>query len=364
MVSLAKVYVVTFLMDGDEELDLSPLVLQEDAPAPPKDWGAIMSILTSKGREQRVIFSVAIFLCVFFVVLLVHSILTKTTFLVPTAFTQLLHAILLFVTLITDYYATLGPDEYHTYGYARATIVCCFAVSLSVILFAFSLLLEALKKFLSDGSDPGHELPTLLQAFPHILAFLVYSIAGALLRKHGRNPTQSKTPHLHAAFLVFVSGAMHSLSHLAAGIVPFLMLPDEATAQAAPLFHGLVALFIIDRARLLIGPSFLVLMQATPAKLLEVIDKRIGETVIDRMIREASHFEGVLECKSAHFWGLTFTDYIGSLHIRAKNDANEQHIISQVHAKFDPVVGHFTAQVEKDHWDRLGNSEGVIEEET
>ena len=349
-------------MDSDEELDLSPLVLQEEVASPPKDWNTIMSSLTAKGREQRVIFSVAIFLGVFFVGLLLHSILTKSTLLVPIAFTQLLHSVLLFVTLATDYYSTLGPDEHHTYGYARSTIVCCFAVSLSIILFAFSLLLEALKQFLSDGSDPAQELPTLIQTFPHLLGLAVYAVSAFLMRKHGRDPTHSRTPHLHAAFLVFVSGAMHSLSHLAAGIVPFLMLPDEATVQAAPLFHGLVALFIIDRARLLIGPSFLVLMQATPAKLLEVIDKRIGETVIDRMIREASHFEGVLECKSAHFWGLTFTDYIGSLHIRAKNDANEQHIIAQVHAKFDPVVGHFTAQVEKDHWDRLGNDENALEE--
>jgi Co/Zn/Cd efflux system component len=148
---------------------------------------------------------------------------------------------------------------------------------------------------------------------------------------------------------------MHSLAHFAAGIVPFLSLPKEVTGQAAPLFHGLVALFIIDRAKILLWPSFLVLMQATPEELLEVLDPRSGETVIDRMIREASHFEGVLECKSAHFWGLTFTDYVGSLHIRAKNDANEQHIIAQAHAKFDPVLVNFTAQVEKDHWDRLGN---------
>jgi hypothetical protein len=62
-----------------------------------------------------------------------------------------------------------------------------------------------------------------------------------------------------------------------------------------------------------------------------------------------------LDCKSAHFGGLTFTDYVGCLHIRAKNDANEQHIIAQAHAKFDRVLVNFTAQVEKDDWDRFGN---------
>ena len=81
------------------------------------------------------------------------------------------------------------------------------------------------------------------------------------------------------------------------------------------------------------------------------------------MIREVSHFEGVLECKSPHFWGLTFVDFVGSLHIRAKNDANEQQIIAQAHAKFDPIISNFTAQVEKDHWDRIIQSSSVANEE-
>ncbi|OHT06078.1 cation diffusion facilitator family transporter containing protein [Tritrichomonas foetus] len=352
-------------MNEDEELDISPLVLQdsEDQPTQSKDWRFIVKAISSKGRDQKIIFLNSLFFAIFFIILLFHSIITKSTVYVPIAFIQLMHSVLLFITLITDYYSTVGPDERHTYGYARSTVVCSFAVSLAIILFAFSLLLEALKNFLSSSSDNLEDGPSLSHAGPHLIAFFVYSFSCFLFRRYSSNPSQSKVPHLHAAFLVFISGTMHSLAHFAACLVPFLALPSEVTDQAAPLFHGLVALFVIDRARFLITPAFLVLMQATPEKLLEVIDPRIGETVIDRMIREASHFEGVLECKSAHFWGLTFTDYVGSLHIRAKNDANEQHIIAQAHAKFDPVVFHFTAQVEKDHWDRLGSSTNQLGEE-
>jgi Co/Zn/Cd efflux system component len=343
-------------MTEDEELDFTPLTLQDESGqqiAP--TWRSILNKVSSKGRDQRVILVVSLFLSFFFLILLIHAVFSKSTVFVAVAFIQLLHSVLLVITLVTDYYAVLGPDARRTYGYARSMIVCSFAVSLTVILFAFSLLLEAITKFLGDTTDPSSvEMPTLSSIVPHLLALIIYSTSGFLVRHHAANPTQSRVPHLHSAFLVFASGAMHSLAHFAAGLVPFLKLPSEVSGQAGPLFHGLVALFIIDRAKVLIGPSFLVLMQATPEKLLEVIDSRMGETVIDRMIREASHFEGVLECKSAHFWGLTFTDYVGSVHIRAKNDANEQHIIGQAHAKFDPIVTHFTAQVEKDHWDRLG----------
>jgi cation diffusion facilitator family transporter len=351
-------------MAADEELDLSPLVLQEEPRADDtRDWRIIANAISTKGREQQVILFISVLLSVFFFVLLLHALTTKSTGFIPVAFIQLMHAILLFVVLVMDYYSTLGPDDRHTYGYARSTIICSFAVSLAIILYAFSLLLEALKKFLGDSMDYPSDPPSLLTVIPHILGLVIYACAALLLRSHASNPTQSRFPHLHAAFLVFASGAMHSLAHLAASLVPFLVLPEEVTKQAPPLFHGLVALFIIERAKLLLWPSFLVLMQATPEKLLEVIDPRSGETVLDRMIREASHFEGVLECKSGHFWSLTFTEFIGSLHIRAKNDANEQHIIMQAHSKFDPVVSNFTAQVEKDHWDRLGrSSSGALDE--
>lgn len=343
-------------MNEDEELDISPLVLQEseDKPTEPKNWKYIINDISSKGRDQKILFIDSLFFALFFFVLLFHAIFTKSIVYVPIAFNQLMHSVLLLITLISDYYSTIGPDEKHTYGYSRTTIVCSFSVSLAIILFAFSLLLEAITNFLSNGSDYYAESPSLSHAGPHLISFIVYSLSCFLFRRYSSNTSQSKVPHFHAAFLVFVSGSMHSLAHFAACLIPFLSLPNEVTNQAAPLFHGLVALFVIDRARSLIVPAFLVLMQATPEKLLEVIDPRIGETVLDRMIREASHFEGVLECRSAHFWGLTFTDYVGSLHIRAKNDANEQHIINQTHAKFDQIVSHFTVQVEKDHWDRLG----------
>lgn len=345
-------------MNEDEELDISPFVLQENEEhhIQSRNIKLLINEISSKGRDQKILFLNAVFFSIFFVILLIHAMFSKSVIYVPVAFIQLMHAVLLLIILVADYYSSIGPDEQHTYGYVRSTIVCSFAVSLTIILFAFSLLLEALKNFLSRNAENINETPSLSHAGPHIIALIIYSISAFTFRKFSSNPSHSKCPHFHASFLVFISGLMHSLAHFAASLVPFLSLPNDVTNQAAPLFHGLVALLVIDRARLLITPAFLVLMQATPEKLLEVIDPRIGETVIDRMIREASHFEGVLECKSAHFWGLTFTDYVGSLHIRAKNDANEQHIISQAHAKFDPVLYHFTAQIEKDHWDHLGGS--------
>ena len=332
------------------------IVLQDTEPKPQQKAGirAAFNIVSTRGPEQKVIFIISVLLCVFFIVLLIQTIITKSTAFVPVAFIQLIHFSLFAIVLLTDYYTTLSPDDCHTYGYARSMIVCTFAVSLTIILYACSLLLEALKDFLSSSAPDASltvEHPTFSAILPNLTATIIYGFAAFFLKHYHGSPSQSKTPHFHAAFLIAFSGAMHSLAYFAASILPFPSIPVTVSEQAVPLFHGLVALFIIDKAKALLIPSFLVLMQATPEKLLEVTDPTVGETYIDRMVREVSHFEGVLECKSPHFWGLTFTDYVGSLHIRAKNDANEQHIIAQAHAKFDPIVSSFTAQVEKDHWD-------------
>lgn len=332
------------------------IVLQdsESKPQPKASIRGIINTVSSRGPEQRTIFISSILLFVFFAVLIIQSIIKKSTAFVPIAFIELMHFALFSIILATDYYTTLSADEYHTYGYARTMIVCCFAVSLMIILFSCSLLLEALKDFLSSSAPDAAltvEHPSFTATGPHALALIIYLVIIFLLREYSSKPNQSKTPHFHAAFLVAVSGAAHSVSHLVASILPFPSIPETICEQAVPLFHGLVALFIIDQAKKILLPSFLVLMQATPEKLLEITDHSIGETYVDRMVRDVSRVEGVLECKAPHFWGLTFTEYVGSLHIRARNDANEQHIIAKAHEKFDPVVAHFTAQVEKDHWD-------------
>lgn len=336
--------------------DKTEPVLQDEQPKPKPsiDVRHAVNLVSSRGFEQKSIFIISVLLFAFFSVLLAQSIITKSTIFVQIAFVQLLHFILYAIILLTDYYTTLPPDECHTYGYARSMIVCCFAVSLTIILFACSLLLDSLKEFLSSAAPDASlsvEHPSFSPVMPNIFALIAYSFSALLLYNHRANPSQSKTPHFHAAFIVAISGVLHSISQLVTSFLPFPAVPERVSEQAIPLLNGLIALFIIDKARDLMVPCFYVLMQATPEKLLEITDYSVSETYIDKMVREVSHFEGVLDCKAPHFWGLTFTDYVGSLHIRAKNDANEQHIIQQAHAKFDPIVGHFTAQVEKDHWD-------------
>ena len=158
-------------MDEDEDLDLFPLVPQEQEiilDGNP-DGLSIIAIITSKGKEQKLIFADLMILFLYFIVIMLYAIVTHSQSCISTAFVQLLHSILLGITLFSDYYSTIGPDEKHTYGYARSVIICCFTVSFIIILLAFSLLQEAIKKFMLTSKSETKEYKSIDQIIPNIV---------------------------------------------------------------------------------------------------------------------------------------------------------------------------------------------------
>ena len=329
----------------------TPLNLQEEENNNNNNhtnWKQVINFISSRGKDQRSIFISALLLIVYFLILIFHGLFSKTPFYIPVAFIQLMHSLLLFLCLVADYFSNFGPDETHTYGCVRSSIICSFGISLTIILFACSLLLESFKRFLVVSYQSEVGIPSLSAAIPHLVALIIYGFGGFLLRHFSNQISQSSSPQLNSGFLIMFSGFMHSLAHFAVGFLPYLMLSDDIIEQAQPLFHGLVSLFIINRAKEIIVPSFFILMQATPDKLLEIFDNRSNETFLDHIIQEISLIDGIKEIKKMHFWSLTFTELVGSLHVTAKNDVNEQLITNQVHSQFDPIIGNFTVQVEKD----------------
>ena len=66
---------------------------------------------------------------------------------------------------------------------------------------------------------------------------------------------------------------------------------------------------------------------------------------IDKALRSASTFEGVLEIQKEHFWSLGFHEVVGSVHVRVRRDANEQLVLAHVTNKLLPLVQKLTIQV-------------------
>lgn len=94
-----------------------------------------------------------------------------------------------------------------------------------------------------------------------------------------------------------------------------------------------------------------VLLQTTPPHV-------IGQ--LDKLIREVSTLDGVLEVRNEHFWTLGFGSLAGSVHVRIRRDANEQMVLAHVTNRLCTLVSTLTVQIFKDDWIRPALSSGPV----
>ena len=89
------------------------------------------------------------------------------------------------------------------------------------------------------------------------------------------------------------------------------------------------------------------LFKATGLILVQVRPSYI-KAALDRCRREVSAVDGVLECNEEHYWTQSPGVIVGSLHVRVRNNADEQTILATVHRIFGRHITHLTVQIEKD----------------
>uniref|UniRef100_A0A4W3JYH8 Solute carrier family 30 member 6 n=1 Tax=Callorhinchus milii TaxID=7868 RepID=A0A4W3JYH8_CALMI len=94
-----------------------------------------------------------------------------------------------------------------------------------------------------------------------------------------------------------------------------------------------------------------VLLQTTPSHV-------IGQ--LDKLLREVSTLDGVLEVRNEHFWTLGFGTLAGSVHVRIRRDANEQLVLAHVTNRLSTLVKTLTIQIFKDDWVRPSLAAGPI----
>ncbi|XP_076991127.1 zinc transporter 6 isoform X6 [Tamandua tetradactyla] len=94
-----------------------------------------------------------------------------------------------------------------------------------------------------------------------------------------------------------------------------------------------------------------VLLQTTPPHV-------IGQ--LDKLIREVSTLDGVLEVRNEHFWTLGFGSLAGSVHVRIRRDANEQMVLAHVTNRLYTLVSTLTVQIFKDDWTRSALLSGPV----
>ncbi|XP_064602001.1 zinc transporter 6-A-like [Liolophura sinensis] len=251
------------------------------------------------------------------------------------------------------------PTPQFSFGYERFEVLAVFASTTLSQLGSFFILKESVERLLQQ---PEVHIGRLLVGT--ILAFVLHMVLTYGVKNRAMN-------HVIAAsgsswLQEHMTDISESLCHVIPGLSK-LLLPRINPFALIAFAGGLaqvVAYILIDSknyhvadtwaamsiAFMILGTMFpmsvytgKILLQTTPAHV-------IGQ--LDKLLREATTLDGVLEFRHEHFWTLSFGTLAGSVQVRVRRDADEQLVLAHVHNRLSNLVAVLTIQIFKDDWSR------------
>ncbi|XP_015112002.1 zinc transporter 6 isoform X2 [Diachasma alloeum] len=219
----------------------------------------------------------------------------------------------------------LGPEKYE---------VLALLVSSCLVLFGGSLI--SMEIFLRVSDQPSVHtgrlgLGALLGLLAHLGTILVYPDAGlnhvvcmALPCATFRECNPILAANILSAVVLCVA---HSVIHIWE-----LYVADTAAAFAV---IGLTTTAMLPLAFY----TLCLILQKVPHHMIEQLDK---------CLREALDIDGVLEFRNERFWTKSFGKLAGTLQVRVRRDANEEHVLETVMKHLSRIVSSLKVQEFRD----------------
>uniref|UniRef100_A0AAY5E8S3 Cation efflux protein transmembrane domain-containing protein n=2 Tax=Electrophorus electricus TaxID=8005 RepID=A0AAY5E8S3_ELEEL len=265
----------------------------------------------------------------------------------------------LITCLISSWVSMKKPSQVFSFGFDRFEVLSVFASTVLVQLGALFILKESVERFMEQPEVHTGRLlvGTFVALFFNLLTLLsvknkpfVYvseAASTSWLQEHVADLSRSLCgiipalssfllPRMNPFVLINLAGAF------ALGITYMLIeinnynAVDTASAMA-------IALMTFGTMYPMSVYSGKVLLQTTPSHV-------IGQ--LDKLLREVSTLDGVLEVRNEHFWTIGFGALAGSVHVRIRRDANEQMVLAHVTNRLHTLVSTLTVQIFKDDWSR------------
>uniref|UniRef100_A0A0L8HAV3 Cation efflux protein transmembrane domain-containing protein n=2 Tax=Octopus bimaculoides TaxID=37653 RepID=A0A0L8HAV3_OCTBM len=265
----------------------------------------------------------------------------------------------LLTCLLTLWIQYQRSSSIYSFGYDRFVVLAVFASTMLAQLGALFIIKESIERFIMQP-----EIHTGRLLLGTILAFVVHMVVTYSINNRAMN-------HVVAAsssswLQEHMTDMSESLCHVIPGLSKLLLPRLNPFALIA--FAGAIALFsthvLIDAkmyysadtwaavaiALMTWGTMFpmsmytgKILLQTSPSHI-------IGQ--LDKLLREASTLDGVLEFRHEHFWTVSFGVLAGTLQVRVRRDADEQMVLAHVYNRLSNLVSELTIQIFKDDWTR------------
>uniref|UniRef100_A0A7N6BS12 Cation efflux protein transmembrane domain-containing protein n=1 Tax=Anabas testudineus TaxID=64144 RepID=A0A7N6BS12_ANATE len=251
------------------------------------------------------------------------------------------------------------PSQVYSFGFERLEVLAVFASTVLVQLGALFILKESVERFMEQPEvHTGRllvgtfvalffNLLTLMSVRNKPFAYVSEAASSSWLQEHVADLSRSLCgvipglssvllPRMNPFFLINMAGALSlCITYMLIEINNYNAV-DTASAVA-------IALMTFGTMYPMSVYSGKVLLQTTPSHI-------IGQ--LDKLLREVSTLDGVLEVRNEHFWTVGFGSLAGSAHVRIRRDANEQLVLAHVTNRLLPLVSTLTVQIFKDDWTR------------
>jgi cation diffusion facilitator family transporter len=251
----------------------------------------------------------------------------------------------LFIVLNSSLLSKKPPNFRFSYGYDRYEVLLGFSLGIFMLFVSLFIYWEAFER-LFESVDPGFSSSTLI--FLALLQLLLNLAGYTFFKRYAQSRAVKESRYSREE-------GNSILQHITVDAVGTALIVASAwissNASAWTLFDSVVAGLIMGAVlKREVIPSCQEggrqLLQTTPASIRDGLEK---------CLREASTVEGVLELKGEHFWTQAPGLFVGSLHARVRQDANEQQVLAKISNIFSHLVTHLTVQIDKDDWLLKGN---------
>uniref|UniRef100_A0A8C7YQ55 Solute carrier family 30 member 6 n=1 Tax=Oryzias sinensis TaxID=183150 RepID=A0A8C7YQ55_9TELE len=269
------------------------------------------------------------------------------------------HTCSLITCLVSSWVTMKKPSQFYSFGFERLEVLAVFASTVLIQLGALFILKESVERFMEQPEvHTGRllvgtfvalffNLSTLMSVRNKPFAYVSEAASSSWLQEHVADLSRSLCgiipglssmllPRMNPFVLINMAGALSlCITYMLIEINNFHAV-DTASAVA-------IALMTFGTMYPMSVYSGKVLLQTTPSHV-------IGQ--LDKLLREISTLDGVLELRNEHFWTVGFGSLAGSAHVRIRRDANEQLVLAHVTNRLLPLVSTLTVQIFKDDWTR------------
>jgi len=293
-----------------------------------------------------------------------HS--TNSMALTAFAFILIFDLLCLVTCLLTVWVEGQQPTDVYSFGYERFEVLAVFSCTMLALLGAFFIMKESVESLLFPPEvHTGRLLVGTVfgllvhlsvmytmknRAFQHVID----ASSSSWLQEHVTDMSESLcsvVPGLSKLLLPRINPfALIGFGSSFLLIGTYFLIDEYQYYVADPWAAIFIAFMIFGTMFPMSSYTGKILLQTTPAHMLSQLDK---------VLREASTLDGVLEFRHEHFWTLSFGSLAGCVQVRVRRDADEQLVLAHVYNRLNNLVSKLTIQIFKDDWSRSSSYTSV-----